>query len=230
MRDTPSDPADPADLPDTGTEQPGHDPAVQPGAGPSRGLVLGLLAVGVAVVIGATVLLGGGDDGDGAVAGACQPSGAQPLAEGLQPDPGPDTLPPGSVCVFNGDEGIDVATWLGGEPLIVNFWASWCAPCVAEMPDLEAIHLAADGDLRMIGINTQDSPPLAEDLLGETGITYEVVSDPQGDYFAAVEGFGMPTTLFVAPDGRIVFRQTGPLTLAQLAELSATHLGVELDV
>lgn len=219
-----SDPTnEPDDLP--------PDQAVPDQAGPNRRLVAALLAIGVIAVIGASVWLIGGDDPDTTgINAACQPSGAQPLAEGLQPEPGPDALPAGVLCEFNSDEGFDVASLLGDEPLVLNFFASWCAPCVAEMPDFEQLHAAADGQVRLIGINTQDSPPLAEELLAETGITYDVVSDPTGDYFAAVGGFGMPTTLLVAPDGTIAYRQTGPLTLEQMDQLVAEHLDVDLDL
>lgn len=56
-----------------------------------------------------------------------------------------------------------------GTPLLLNFWASWCPPCIAEMPDLEAVHQLTDGQVTFVGVNTQDTPDRAEALTGETG-------------------------------------------------------------
>ncbi len=111
-----------------------------------------------------------------------------------------------------------------GQHLVVNFWASWCPPCVAEMPDLEEVHQQHAGDVAFLGINTQDSPNAAQQLAERTGVSYDLAWDPEGDLFEAFEVFGIPSTFLVSPDGRIVHRHTGILTSAQLNELIDEHL------
>lgn len=105
-----------------------------------------------------------------------------------------------------------------GQPVVVNFWASWCPPCVAEMPDLETIHGEFADEVAFLGINTQDSPGAAADLVEQTGVTYDLARDPDGELFQAFGVFGMPTTFFVSADGEIVERHTGIMTLDQMRD------------
>lgn len=111
-----------------------------------------------------------------------------------------------------------------GEPLVVNFWASWCAPCIAEMPDFEEVHLDVAGEVRFIGVNTQDERENALQLVERTGVTYELVRDPLGDLFRDLEVFAMPTTFFVDADGAVVHRHSGLATRDQLRGLIDEHL------
>lgn len=116
-----------------------------------------------------------------------------------------------------------------GTPVVVNFWASWCPPCIAEMPDLEAVHQAAAGDVTFIGINTQDTAEQAEALVGETGVSYQLLRDPDGALFQAFGVFGMPSTFYVDADGTIVDRHTGLLTRDALVDDLRDHLGVDVE-
>lgn len=111
-----------------------------------------------------------------------------------------------------------------GTPLVVNFWASWCPPCIAEMPDLEAVHQARGDEVAFVGLNTQDELTTALDLVDQTGVTYDLGQDPDGDLFRDFEVFSMPTTFFVDEDGAIVHRHSGLVTLNQLEELVDEHL------
>ncbi len=115
-----------------------------------------------------------------------------------------------------------------GEPMVVNFWASWCAPCVAEMPDFERVHLDAGDQVRFVGLNTQDALPQAEELVEQTGVTYDLGLDPEGELFRAFEVSSMPSTFFVDEHGGIVHRQAGLITEEQLRELIAEHLGTDV--
>jgi hypothetical protein len=66
------------------------------------------------------------------------------------------------------------------------------------------------------GSTCRTHPSNAQAFVDELGITYDLASDPAGELYAAVGGFGMPTTLFVDPEGTIVYRHTGPLDTAEL--------------
>lgn len=99
-----------------------------------------------------------------------------------------------------------------GKPVVMNFWASWCPNCVAEMPDFERVHQSAAGEIVFLGINQSDDRPSAEDLAHETGVTYRLAADPQGEIFQAFGGAGMPTTVFIDPSGNVVDVVVGQLS------------------
>lgn len=99
-----------------------------------------------------------------------------------------------------------------GKPLVVNFWASWCPSCVAEMPEFEQVHKATDGKVGFLGINQSDSIDAAKDLARKTGVTYRLAIDPQGQIFQAFGGAGMPTTVFIDADGNVIEVVVGQLS------------------
>ncbi|MBW3657344.1 MAG: TlpA family protein disulfide reductase [Actinobacteria bacterium] len=138
---------------------------------------------------------------------------------------GGDPLPEVELAGLGDQDAIDTAE-LGG-PAVLNFWATWCAFCVEEMPDLEEAHQALGDQVRFVGIDREDpNVDKAVALADETGVTYELVTDPDGAFFRAVRARGMPTTVFVDAGGVIQYRHAGPLTSAQLLELVEEHLGV----
>jgi thiol-disulfide isomerase/thioredoxin len=111
-----------------------------------------------------------------------------------------------------------------GQPVVVNFWASWCAPCIAEMPDFERVHQDLQGQVRFLGLNTQDDRASADELVEFTGVTYDLALDPDGELFRAFGVIAMPTTYFVNEDGIIVHRHSGLATEQQLRGLIDEHL------
>lgn len=111
-----------------------------------------------------------------------------------------------------------------GEPLVVNFFASWCPPCIAELPDFQAVSQQLGEDVTFLGVNTDINESTWRSFVGETGITYETVFDPSRELFLAMEARGMPTTVFVSADGEILDAHTGILNQTRLIELIDTHL------
>lgn len=107
---------------------------------------------------------------------------------------------------------------LEGKPLVMNFWASWCPQCVAEMPDFERVFQDVKDEVQFIGVNTRDNKGAAERLVDETGVTYPLASDPNGEVFTAFRGAGMPTTVFIDADGNVVDVVTGQMSEKQLRE------------
>ncbi len=133
-------------------------------------------------------------------------------------------VPDRSMATLDGEE-LSLAS-MAGEPLVVNLWASWCPPCVVEMPDLERVHLDLGEQVRFVGVNTQDDLVQAQALAEQTGVTYELTLDPDGAVFRELEAVAMPTTFLVDADGVIVHRHAGLLTEQQLREMLDEHLGV----
>ena len=113
---------------------------------------------------------------------------------------------------------------LSGEPLVVNFWASWCPPCIAEMPEFEEVHQERRDEVRFVGLNTQDSLAQARQLAVQTGVSYDLGLDPDGELFRDFEVVSMPSTYLVNEAGAIVHRHAGILDAQQLHDLIDTHL------
>jgi cytochrome c biogenesis protein CcmG/thiol:disulfide interchange protein DsbE len=110
-----------------------------------------------------------------------------------------------------------------GRPLVINFFASWCVPCLAELPRFEQAYQQHKDQVQFLGLNLQDSQRSAARVVAETGLNYPIGVDPQGRLFQALGGFGMPTTLFVAADGTVLERHTGELSAEQLVDRLETH-------
>jgi len=118
----------------------------------------------------------------------------------------------------------DYAT--AGTPVVLNFWASWCPFCIAEMPDFEDSSNALDGQVAFVGVNLQDDAGLANSLVGETGVTYQLARDPQGVVYAAFGGIGMPTTVFIDADGIVREVVTGQLSRGALDSRITEYFGL----
>ena len=108
---------------------------------------------------------------------------------------------------------------LRGRPVIVNFWASWCGPCVEEFPllrDAAARH-AGDG-LVVIGIVWDDRSEAARDFMARNGATWAAAMDPGQQVARDYGTLGPPETYFIDRDGIIRARQIGQISAASLDE------------
>ena len=111
-----------------------------------------------------------------------------------------------------------------GRPVVVNFWASWCAPCRRERPALREISERRP-DVAFVGVNHQDGRSGALELQEETGIRYPSGYDPDGGTAKAYGLVGMPATVFVSADGRILERRMGELSAGELERTVARLFG-----
>jgi thiol-disulfide isomerase/thioredoxin len=119
------------------------------------------------------------------------------------------------------DGGLSSLADLRGTPVVVNFFASWCEPCKAEMPDLAAVHAELGTEVSFLGINVRDREDDARALLAATGVDYAVARDPSGSLQEAFGVVNMPSTFFLDADGRIVSSHPGVLSADELrAELA----------
>jgi thiol-disulfide isomerase/thioredoxin len=94
-------------------------------------------------------------------------------------------------------------------PLIINFWASWCEPCLQEMWVLQQLY---EEGIPVIGVNFGEPQATAAQLSLAYGLTYPNVVDPYGKYAAAYQVDGVPMTFFIGADGLIRHVQRGALT------------------
>lgn len=100
-----------------------------------------------------------------------------------------------------------------GNPLMINFWATWCLPCKREMPELEKLYKERKGEgLGLLMINMKESKGVVEEYIKEGGYTFRVLLDEKGAVSRAFRVFGLPTTFFVDSEGVVQYFYMGELT------------------
>ncbi len=112
------------------------------------------------------------------------------------------------------------------KPLVLNFFASWCPYCIAEMPAFQEVHEKFGSDVAFLGVSQSDAKSASVALAKETGVRYPLGIDANGDFFRAIGSTGMPTTIFVRPGGQIAYIQVGPLDAGSLSQAIEQYLGV----
>jgi thiol-disulfide isomerase/thioredoxin len=104
-----------------------------------------------------------------------------------------------------------------GHVVLVNLWASWCAPCRSETPALQQLYQRDRGKgLVVLGIDQGESSNAAAAFAKEMNLSYPILVDEDQQYGRAYAAVGLPTSLIVDPAGRIVRGIDGELTLAQM--------------
>lgn len=112
---------------------------------------------------------------------------------------------------------------LRGRPVIVNFWASWCIPCIEEFPLLrDAAARHADDGLVVVGIVYQDRTQAAREFMARNAATWAAAADPDGRVAEAYGILAPPETFFIGRDGRIAARVLGQFTAATLDDKVAS--------
>lgn len=144
--------------------------------------------------------------------------------EGQAAAPVPETA-------FPGTPGFTAEDLRDGEVKLVNFWASWCAPCRVEHPHLMAL---AERGIPVYGVNYKDSAANAAAFLEELGSPYAaLVADQNGRGALEWGVYGVPETYVIAGDGTILGRMAGPVTGRSIAQRLAPMLekaGVNIDL
>lgn len=138
-----------------------------------------------------------------------------------------DGLPAVATACLDGSGPVELST-LRGTPMVVNLWATWCGPCRTEAPYLAEVSRQAGAGVRFVGVDVADPDPAAAlEFAGAQGWTYAQVADPDRTFAGRLGVAGIPQTLLVDADGRIVYRHAGALTSAdQLRGLLHDHLGI----
>ena len=105
-----------------------------------------------------------------------------------------------------------------GQPVVVNFWATWCLPCRAELPAFEEVYRNhRDKELVVVAVNVAESPEVVSPFVHEAGLTLPIALDASGEATELFRIQGMPTTFFVGRDGKIKDMVIGgPLTKAAI--------------
>lgn len=152
------------------------------------------------------------EDGEGA-------SGATTLVP-TDLDPG-DPAPPALLDWLDGGEPSTLAEVVAA-PTVVNFWSSSCAPCLSEMPALDAVHRSSAG-VTVIGVDVNDTEAAGAAMVERTGVTYRNARDPRGELLAAFGGSALPYTVVLDDQGTVVEEHSGALTETELMDLLRAH-------
>ena len=157
-----------------------------------------------------------------ASASASASTSTSPSAVEAEQKPKPD-FPTLLVKTFDGQQ-FDLSKQRG-KWVVVNYWATWCNPCLKEIPDLNAMDKARE-DLVVIGLAYEEIERAdMEAFLKDHPISYPIavidVYDPPADFETPK---GLPMTYLIAPDGKVAGRHLGPVTSAELsAEIEAAQ-------
>jgi len=206
-----------------------QDPA-QHAARPTRGrplrserrLLLGvLLVLALVLPFGAWLV-----DRAGRTGPSARPSGTSAADTGVtvQTYAAGTPAPPLDLTPLDGGT-LDLASYRG-RPVLLNFWATWCAPCVREFPLLRrTLDRHRAGGLVVLGVLVDDTPARARRFAREHGGDWPVGVDQRGGAVGAFKLIGLPETVFVRPDGTLASRVLGELTQARLDAQLAPILG-----
>lgn len=164
-----------------------------------------LLAIGAVVAVGAWGALTALDT---------------PALPDFTPTGDPIELPAtGAFPTVSVDEFEGILVGLRGQPVVVNVWASWCAPCRTEMPLLQNAADAYAGRAVILGLATNDDPGAAKQFLADLGLTYPNVFDDTGEIRVDLGLTAYPTTYVFGTDGVMRARVNGGISEQRLAGL-----------
>lgn len=113
-----------------------------------------------------------------------------------------------------------------GTPMVINFWASWCTPCRAEMPAFERVHQDLGDQVTIVGVTDEDDHEAAADAARKAGVTYPLLVDDGQTLLTDLRVSGLPGTVFVDADGNVVGRHLGALTEAELTKEIEDRYGI----
>jgi len=160
------------------------------------------------------------------LAGAA-PAGVEP-PEALLVQSFADPIPLRAVALTDEDDRHITLDRFRGQVVLLNFWATWCGPCRAEMPDLERLHRAyRDRGFAVVGVNFKESPRQVQSFMTRQNLTFPALLDRDGAASATLRVVLLPVTLLLDREGRALWKALGarewdtPPTRAYLDRLLA---------
>jgi cytochrome c biogenesis protein CcmG/thiol:disulfide interchange protein DsbE len=163
----------------------------------------------LAAIIGVLVVINRSSDGDG-----------EETVLGPLTSDGPSIGQPAPDFVLAGTDGeTHKLSDLHGQPVWINFWATWCPPCRGELPDIQKLfEEKGDDGLVVLAIDLEEPGDQAQDLFDGLGLTMPILLDSDGSIFEQYRLRGLPDSFFVDGDGILRDVQLGALTEEQMRE------------
>ena len=185
-------------------------------------MTTGRLSVISALIVSVGVAIGCGPSGAPGGQTVAGPAPAPVFAAATRPDTIQLVADPSSVPAFS-MQALDGQTItsddLRGKVTLVNFWATWCGPCRAEIPDLIRLQARYSDHLQVIGVSTDEGPvEKVEAFAAEFGINYPIVMDTPELNRAFPGVMALPTSFIVDPDGRVVQTHVGLINAGVLEQ------------
>ena len=115
-----------------------------------------------------------------------------------------DTIPNFDLASIYEDQPNISLSNLGGKTLYIDFWASWCAPCITSLPEYNELYKKYNQDgLEVIAINVDNPIEAGLDFLLDTPLDFLIPQDPEGDAAELFGVIGMPSSYLISPDGNV---------------------------
>lgn len=111
---------------------------------------------------------------------------------------------------------------LRGRWVLLNFWATWCAPCVEELPALEALAARYANTFTILTINMREDPAAVQAFMTEHNLHLPVLLDPDDQTLLAYQVQGLPLSILVSPSGELVQRMAGPVDTGEVERVIDT--------
>lgn len=137
-------------------------------------------------------------------------------APALPPTATPGPVPTVTLRGLDGQEHA-LAEWQG-QTLLVNYWATWCLPCRAEMPALAAVH-ERHPEVVVVGVNYLEAEETARAFVEELALPFPILLDEEAALAQPLGVLGLPTTFLITSEGLLVATHIGPLTEEDLERL-----------
>jgi thiol-disulfide isomerase/thioredoxin len=115
---------------------------------------------------------------------------------------------------------------LRGKPVFLNFWATWCGPCVAEMPAMGQLHKEMGEQVHFVGVNLEEAKGTIQDFLIGKGYGWIFLMDLDRSVGNAYEISAIPTTFVLDDYGRVRNKHVGSMNYASMRELVRVHAGL----
>ncbi len=161
-------------------------------------------------------------------------SGCRPASES-QPGAEPEHALVGKPAPLFNTNFLDGAPFelsqhLGKDVVVLDFWATWCGPCVASMPTLsEVTNEFSDRGVRLFAVNCAEQPEEVKDFVEQSGLELTVVMDPEGLISKAYGADGIPQTVLIDRQGKVRFVHVGSQNLREWLTEKLNILSSELS-
>lgn len=184
-----------------------------------RGCFLFLVLMLAALAVTFVVVIWISYSGSGVLALATNGQPSQPAISGDRPVTGVSGDRPAPDFTLTDLDGNRVSlSQFSGQPVVVNFWATWCPPCKIEIPHLIEAYEREQDDVVFLAVSVDEPASVVRRFAEENGMPFTILLDDGGSVAEDYGVKGIPTTFFISRDGQIAVRYVGPMSSRAIDE------------